>query len=167
VGRRLPVFATVLFALALAASPVAAVEPGMTVDIAGTHLVGRVVVNVDVTFACQPKPEDAYPLSFAWGSLTGMESPSIVVQLRQAVGRQQAFGETTMYLHPDVDCTGAPHLVTLTVVPDGNGPAFKTGMAALNVSAFASYYVTNWDTWQQYDVPQTASTGWIQVKISR
>ncbi|HEY5628760.1 MAG TPA: hypothetical protein VIR16_04545 [Candidatus Limnocylindrales bacterium] len=145
-GRKLLVLATVLLAVAFAASPVAAAEPGMTVDIGGTHLVGRVVVNVDVTFTCQPKPEDAYPLTYTWGSLGGMESPSIVVSLRQAIGRQQAFGETTKYIDPAVVCTGTAQTMTLAVVPDGNGPGFKAGTAAIDVSAFASYYVTDLDT---------------------
>lgn len=139
----------------------------MNVDIGSTHLVGRVVVNVDVTFTCQPKPEDAYPLVYTWGTTGGMESPSIVVQLRQAVGRQQAFGEVTKYLDPAAVCTGSPQTLPFAVVPDGNGPAFKMGTAALSVSAYASYYVTNWDTSSQYDVPQTDSTGWIQIRITR
>ena len=154
-------FLVVAALVALFAAPVTAVadEPDpLTVSVGSIHMVAKVVVNVEVTFACQPMPVVEYPLS------TRRDMPSVWVELRQAVARQQAVG--TQYLEfADADCDGAPHTVVIAVKAEASGPPFKPGGAALNLSGNASYMIQNDETWNQSWVTVTDSTGWIKVKL--
>jgi hypothetical protein len=150
------------------AGPLAAAEP-MTVSINSHHLVAKIVVNVEVGFSCQPKPEVDSPWYSRWGNMGGMSVPIIEVDIRQAVGgHMQAFGGTSWYFDPEELCTGEPQTVLLSIVPDSSGPAFKPGWAAIQVTGYSDYWIGNEEDWtQSYDVDQRDSTGWIRIKLGK
>jgi hypothetical protein len=148
----------VLFA---APTSVAAQEPDpMTVDFASAHLIAKVVVNVEVSYSCQPKPELEYPWASFWEN-----GPNIGIRIQQAIGRQQAFGQ--MELYPLV-CDGEGQTVVAGVLADPSGPAFKPGTAAIIIEGWAGYIVENYEDWEQsYYVDQRDSTGWLKIRIGK
>lgn len=158
--RRLLVLAAMvaLFATPLAA---AAAEPGMTLRVDSVHLTAKVVVQVDVTFTCQPRTI-AEPPWRTWFDMSGF-----YLQIQQAVSRQQATAAAEAWFDGDALCDGLPHSLTITAIADKSGPPFRSGPAAMNVSGNASYMLENTETWEQQWVVQNAATGWTQVRLGR
>lgn len=162
--RRLVALAAALGMLVAPASALAA-EPGMTIEVGSVGTVAKVAVNVEVTFACQPKPETSDSILYS-----SWEWTVIQVAIRQAVGRQQAVGDGELYFNGDAYCTGAPQTVVVTVFANRDGPLFKTGVAALSVSGRADYWYEWCDEWWTCDsdfVEQSASTGWMEVRLRK
>jgi hypothetical protein len=148
----------VLFA---APTSVAAQDPDpMTVDFASAHLMAKVVVNVEVRYSCQPKPELEFPWASMWEN-----GPSLSIRIQQAIGRLQAFGQAELY---PLSCDGQEQNVVVSVVADPSGPAFKSGAAAIIIEGWAGYLVENYENWEEsYFVDQRDSTGWLRSRLGK
>lgn len=139
---------------------VAAAEPGATIEVGPAQLIARVVVQVDLTITCDPKPESVWPISTTWSDAWAW------VEVRQAVGRQQVSGWADMWFDPDVYCDGLPHTLQATISGDA-AYHFKAGRAALQAGVNATYELWNEETWENDWVSVGAQTGWIEVRIGR
>ncbi len=141
----------------------------MWVELGSASLVGKSVVTLDITFACQPADDLGENWQVYWWDEEGMQGTQIDVQVRQAVGGHlQASADATWYFVDQADelCNGQPQTVQMTMASEG--PPFKHGWAAININAAAPWYARNTVTWETYPgSDQAASTGWMAVKIGK
>jgi hypothetical protein len=170
--RRFLMVAALLGALALPATasadttgvgepPPAGSTNGMTMSIASASLTGRLVVTLQVTITCQPKPASEYPVFSSW------EGFGLQAWVKQASGKAIAFGSSGFEVDPAVVCDGTPHTIATTVSADPSGPPFSRGTAVVAIAGTAGYILENWETGEFGFVTARASTGWKQVRFSR
>jgi hypothetical protein len=141
--------------------PAAGSSGGMSIEIENVVLTAKVVVTVDLTVTCQPKPPSEYPI------LSGWEQAGLSLWVKQASGRSIAAGYADVPLAPETMCDGSPHTVRASVSADADGVPFKSGSAVVAAAGFASYFVENWETGQFGFVSAHASTGWLPVRLGK
>lgn len=164
--RRLLVVAVLAVMCAAPASAFAA-DPDVTAQVLGTQLIAKgAVVNVEVEYSCT-RLTDAEPPDMAL-----YEETYVDVTLQQVVGgRRQAFGNAVVWFEGDTDCDGAAHTLVVPVPADPTGPAFKSGSAAMTVTAKASYsWYREYEGmgWYPYEFFDRQTTlDWAAYKLSK
>ncbi len=142
--------------------PAAGSVNGVTVEVKAVRLIAKVVVQVEASIVCQPKPPSVYPIRSYW------EDRSIEVWARQASGRAIAFAMSYSSLDADAICDGSPHTIVAAASAEPSGVPFKIGAAALAVVVRTSYYSWNEIEWAG-DIygGGMASTGWMPIRLRR
>ena len=142
--------------------PAAGSKGGMTIEVVSVRLIAKVVVEVEVSVVCQPKPPSEDPIRSSW------ENTSIGLWAKQASGRRIAFGTTYSYFDGDAICDGTKHTMKVAAAADSSGVPFKLGTAAIAVAGDASYYWENLnECCSQWWVAASASTGWMSARLGK
>jgi hypothetical protein len=131
----------------------------MTVEITAVHLIAKVVVEVEATISCQPAPSGD-GMHVYWE--TGMR-----LWAKQASGRAVAAAYADAYSDGSALCDGTAHAVVMTASVDPSGVPFKRGSAVVAMTAYAYYSWEDWNTGEYGSLGQSASTGWITVRLGK
>jgi hypothetical protein len=123
---RLALVLPTLAIMAVASATAALADNGVTISVAPTAtLTARVEVVTTITVSC---PVGWFPMGGAG------------VTVEEAVGKSIAHGSGYAY---GIQCTGANQVVSVTILADPAGPAFKNGTAIATASISAYNYITN------------------------
>jgi hypothetical protein len=143
------------------APPAAGSAGGMSIAIRSVRLTAKVVVQVEVSVTCQPKPVSEYPVRSYW------DETSVQGYVRQASGKSIAFGSIQTRFSGDAVCDGTPHLFLLDVAAEPAGVPFKAGSAVVAASGYSTWDAENWETGEYSQGTGFASTGWVATRLGK
>jgi hypothetical protein len=141
--------------------PAAGSSNGVTIEIKAVQLIAKVVVQVEASIVCQPKPPSVYPIRSYW------EERSIAVWATQASGRAIAYAMSYSSFDAEAMCDGQPHTIIAAASADSSGVPFKNGNAAVAVAVHASYWWENEEDWTSGWESGMACTGWMPVRLRK